>query len=444
MLNYQQLVGGTFTLPAGGWQFDVATDGRLAVVGPGSVWIENAAGSRTFTQHAVAAIKADTSLARISPDGARLAAGVYGDSSGGTPVREVLVLAFPSLAVQASFSIASFDAEWIDADTLLISGEGTDGVGPPSVVWYLHVPTSTQQLLINEIDGASAGVTIDNEMNVYTANGFGATAADTGSIKAFTESAWRTAAATSQPLDFHKSGITVADLLSAAPLGFDEQGNLYVGGGDFVGGSGDRGYVAVVSRDTLRRALHGGNVVTASFPPRRLQKLDPDVANLNNFYTVNHNFVRRELYVKDLQQATVIPYYQFLIQNISTVNVHLGDNPSVFPGTTFVGMVYETLLHLPGPGTFTDDMCLRLETEHVETLGGAQHRVRLNGVDVGAISDTGPVEQERFDFFVDQATLQTIIQSGNPATLRIDVDGSVGIGLADDFVIRSLGTVVST
>ena len=378
----------------------------------------------------------------MSPDGAKLAVGVY--SFAGPQVREVLVLAFPSLTVQASFTIASFDAEWVDAEILLISGEGTDGAGPPSVVWYLHIPTSTQRLLIEKINGASAGVTIDGEMNVYTANGFGATPSDTGSIKACTQNAWRTAATTNQPLNFTSSGITVADLLSAAPLGFDEGGNLYIGGGDFAGASGDKGYVAVVSRDTLRRALHGGQVVTPSAPPQRLQKLDPDAATPDNFYTVNHNLARRELYIKDVTQAAVIPYFQFLVQNISTVNVHLGDNPTAFPGTTFVGMVYETLLLLPAPGTFTGDMCLRLNTEHVETLGGAKHRVRLNGVDVGTISDTGPVDQEQFDLFVDQATLQTIIQSGNPATLRVDVDGSVGTGLADDFIIRSLGTVVAT
>jgi len=36
-------------------------------------------------------------------------------------------------------------------------------------------------------------------------------------------------------INFESSGTLVANLLSAAFLGFDKQGNLYVGGGDFAG-----------------------------------------------------------------------------------------------------------------------------------------------------------------------------------------------------------------
>jgi len=42
-------------------------------------------------------------------------------------------------------------------------------------------------------------------------------------------------------INFESSGTLVANLLSAAFLGFDKQGNLYVGGGDFATGA-DRGY----------------------------------------------------------------------------------------------------------------------------------------------------------------------------------------------------------
>jgi len=51
----------------------------------------------------------------------------------------------------------------------------------------------------------------------------------TGTIKAFSKSEWMAPLSESSVINFESSGTLVANLLSAAFLGFDKQGNLWWG-----------------------------------------------------------------------------------------------------------------------------------------------------------------------------------------------------------------------
>lgn len=374
-------------------------------------------------------------FARLSPGGTRLAVGNYERSL-------IYVMPFlPSGGIGVvTMAATSFDAEWVDGRRLLVTNQGGDGVGPPSVVSLVDVVSRASINVVENIDGASAGVTINAAGTIFTGDGFGADPTETGQIKAFRRAAWEAAVANRTPIDFETAGAEVANLLSCYPLGFDGEGNLYVGGGN--GGDGDEGYAAVVSRVGVRAALNGGPPVRPD-TPGLLQKLDPDPANPANFWYVTANPVRREVYLLDYGQAAVRVYRQHTLASLVAANVHVGDTAAAFPAYRFVGMEYRTPVPIPSPAGFTGPLVLRLETEEVQTLGGARHAVSLNGVEVGRVTDGGFEDvDEAFEFLIPRAQVDAIVAIANPAELSVRVDGSVGTGMADDFVVRRVGTIV--
>lgn len=432
MLNYQEIA--SFTLPTGSTLLDVTPDGRILVVGPSALWLEEVSGSRRFMPLLAPDFGTPT-FARVSPSGTRLAIGNYDRS---------LIYVMPFLPSSSIGLITvdgtSFDAEWIDDHRLLVTNQGGDGVGPPSVVTLVDAVRRSSLNLIENIDGASAGVTINAAGTIFTGVGYGNDPTETGQIKAFRRALWEAAVSSRIPINFDTAGIEVANLLSCCPLGFDGEGNLYVGGGN--GSDGDQGYAAIVSRIGIRMALNGGPVIEPN-TAHLLQKLDPDPANLDNYWFMNANPVRREIYLMDFGQTTVHVYRQNTAVSLVPANVHVGDTPTAFPAYRFVGMEYRTPLLLPTTASFIGPLVLRLETEEVQTLGGARHAVSLNGSEVGRITD-GALEDvdEVFEFMIPRAQVDAILAIANPAELVVRVDGSAGGGLADDFIIHRVGTVM--
>ncbi len=77
-------------------------------------------------------------------------------------------------------------------------------------------------------------------------------------------------------MSYASSGkVLVEGALSAASLGFDASGNLYVGGGDAFGGSGHYGYAAIVSAAVVQRVLAGGALANPESPADYV-KVQPD------------------------------------------------------------------------------------------------------------------------------------------------------------------------
>ncbi len=287
---------------------DALPDGRLIAVTGNQLFLESAVGSGAFNAVATfdpaqTAGSVDPSFVDVSPDGSHIAVGtgfskpvaVFPTSALGSP-------GAPAPLTEGSvanyFSVSHFDAAWADNTRLAITA-GT--FGQPSQVTLLDItsPTSnpSNTVIIDNIQGSSAGIAFDANGNLYTGNGFdGATGGSgTGWIKAFDSSVWASPQS-STTVDFESDGTFIADVLSASALNFDMQGNLFVGGGDF-GTEFDAGYLAVLNGIAIDSALVGGPALDRS-DPSVVRRLDPRNDSFGFFSSI-YNDATGELVVLD-------------------------------------------------------------------------------------------------------------------------------------------------
>lgn len=436
MLNYVEQPGQEFDLPAEATHFDTGADGRLYAVGVDQLWEESAPGARTFASVAVPSF-GNPEFIRVSPSGRKAAVGNYGD-------HRVHVFDLPYSSI-STISATSYDAEWFNERLLAVSNQGADGSDPPSEVTLLDTVAGTMRPVITDIPGYSGGVTFDLDGNLYTGLGLASAGGpDTGMIKAFRFNEWNAVLNGGQPLDFTSRGRVAANLLSAAFLTFDLEQNLCVGGGGGIGpgGGADLGYGAVVSHSGLRAALYDRPPIEPDAPLGLLQRLDPTPTVDNEYWLINTNPVRCEVYLRQYGNPQVIVFRQRLRRSILPTHFQMGDNPGSYPGTRFVGMRLAMPLTLPPVGDFAGPICLRLATSFVQTLGVSEHTVSLNGYEVGTMTGGYYVDsRETFDFLIAEDDAATIIGAGNPAELAVEVDSAAGPGLADDFILRSVGVL---
>lgn len=281
---------------------DALADGRLLVVTGNEVFVESGVGTRQFA--AVASFdpaqtsgSTDPAFVRVSPDGSRVAVGTgFGKPVAVFDVAALGTSAAPTVLTSGSnadyFAVNHFDAAWRDGSTLAIS---SGMFGQPSIVTALDVtsdPASPSVTpLIANIGGASAGIAFDDEGRLFTGNGFtGDGPSQTGEIRAFEPAEWASGAA-----DFEVGGAFVADVLSASPLLFDNEGNLFVGGGDFGAGF-DAGTLAVVSADAIDGVLLGGSIDASDTD--QVRRLDP-LGTGFGFFEAAYNGATGELFVID-------------------------------------------------------------------------------------------------------------------------------------------------
>jgi hypothetical protein len=291
----------TFVLPVpgpgagGNVLFDPLPDGRLLVLNGANVSVETAPQSGTFASLGDIpgfAPGFGPSFLAVTPDGARAAAGSNGGGS-------VVVFETSDPNSVASFAMQDFSGEWIDNRYLAVSNF-TSSAG----VQVLDTATAVVTQVIANIGGASTSVTFDGAGNLYTGNGFDLVpgGSETGWIKSFSAAAWQNALATSTPLDFETTGVPVADLLTGFPLGFDTSGNLFVGGGDFFGGSGDLGYAALVNASAVADALAFPQIaptINSASPADIVRKFasPPQTIEFSQPPSWNYNFSSGELYL---------------------------------------------------------------------------------------------------------------------------------------------------
>ncbi|MFQ5461835.1 MAG: hypothetical protein ACE5E5_04320 [Phycisphaerae bacterium] len=297
----------TVSLPAGATVFDFLPDGRMLYLSGDELFQESAPGSGTFSMLGTLA-NADfpsfgPAFLRVAPDGASVAIG----NNGGASFANYQVGVFDLTTLQGAWYGAShFDAAWYDATHLALTA-GT--FGSPSFVTLLDTtspPASpVNPTVIDNIGGASAGVAFDPSGDLYTGNGFtGAGPSQTGWVKVFANSAW-TAAIGGSPLDFEATGVLVVDVLSASSLGFDNEGNLFAGGGDFSDPS-QTDFVALLRSTAVAAAAAGGGAVDTG-DPALVRKLDPDAANDANFFAARYSSGSGELFVFE-SPATIYVY----------------------------------------------------------------------------------------------------------------------------------------
>jgi len=302
-----QLSGG-FELPAGTDVFDVLADGRVIALVGDTVEVETALGSRTFMGRGPLP-GADlpffgAAFLRVSPDGTRIAVG----NNGGGSFGDFKVGVFDLATLSGEWFVAGhFDAEWTDDTHLAItSGDFVN----PSVVTVLDVASPdpsdpSNPIVVNNIGGASGGIAFDAAGNLFTGNGFTSTGpSGTGAAKAFPRATWMAALSGGPVIDFESDGVLVVDVLSASPLVFDNEGNLFVGGGDLAP---DADFVALVRGSAVAAALAGAGPVDPN-DPAQVRRLDPIPGNDFNFYLADFNRVTGEIYVRDFGDDTVHVY----------------------------------------------------------------------------------------------------------------------------------------
>lgn len=270
---------------------DFLPDGRIVAVTGSMVFLER--GARTGVFDAVGVLDAseigaatDPAFLRVSPDGASIAIGagflkpvaVFAVDSLGTPGAPAHLT---SGSVARYFHVGHYDAEWRDSTRLAITaGE----FGSPAFVSLLDTTSSpaapVNPVIVSNIGGASSGITFDSAGRLYTGNGFDfdpESGSRIGTIRAFEPESW-----TSGAVDFEIGGTFIGDVLSAASLAFDLEGNLIVGGGNLAG---DAGYLGVINAEALAAALAGMGPIDPS-DPLQLKRLDPLGTGMGYFGSV--------------------------------------------------------------------------------------------------------------------------------------------------------------
>lgn len=297
---------GSFTIPsADGLRYDALPDGRLVALNGAELLVETGVGTRTFGSLGMlpgADLPSNefgyggAAFLSVSPDGTKLAVGNGGGASFGN--YQVGVFPLGSLASGTWFSADNYDASWYDNTQLAVTAGALAATNVSLLDTTSPNPASPSVTpLVSNIGGASSGIAFDSAGNLYTGNGFQFSGpSGTGAIKAFA-AAEVAAAIGGSVIDFENTGTLVADVLSASSLGFDSEGNLFAGGGDFFGGSGDIGYAGLIDSAAVADALAGNGAIDV-LDPSELRRLDPEGSSSVS-YDVMFSGTTGELYLRD-------------------------------------------------------------------------------------------------------------------------------------------------
>ena len=241
--------------------------GRMLAATGTTVYLQSAAGSSTWIPVAQVDNVMDPAFVRISPSGDKIALGlgwmqdilVFNTTvlNTSTPA-DLNINPNPNVTV---YPENHYDAAWVGEDFLVINGGQwvVEGQSAISGVVSLDVtdPYAMAQGLCGNIPGASSSIAVDANHNLVFGIGAGT---NTGELKVWPADEWWIGnAPTSTALDYQASGLKFADsIMSAAYLGFDSQGNLHAGGGEFVNPGTvnlESGYAALISGKVIADAV---------------------------------------------------------------------------------------------------------------------------------------------------------------------------------------------
>lgn len=251
---------------------DFLPDGRMIVAEGNSateieIAVETTAGSKAFTYLTSLTTASVPPLVEYTTYGSFIKVVDANTLLVGTSTY-IYKLSLSPLSVELLAETGNCDAVVSDNELYFTRSEYNPDWSANSSVSRIDLGDPTAHVdLITAIPGASAGVCLDEDGNIYTGNGYTNYGLDeTGVIKRF--------ALADLPLAW-SAGTGVGDVLSAGSLIWAGDGIILVGGGDTFGTSGDTNYFAAL--DTATGA--------------KLWQLDPDPA-AGSYYKLNANAER--------------------------------------------------------------------------------------------------------------------------------------------------------
>lgn len=228
------------------------------------------------------------SFIAVSPDASRLAVGNNGGLNFDNP--QVGVFELDDIDQGRWLDGRHFSGRWWDNQHMLItSGE----FGRPSEVVVLDTESPLasapkRTVVVQGIGGASGGVTLDAQDNLWTANGFTSTGpSKTGAVHRIDRQAWQGAFNETQaPVNFETQATPVARALGASSMAIDIQGNLWVGGAVTFGSDTETGFAALFAANQVNAVLAGERAPLDSRVDADLTKIDTDPEIVGQSYTV--------------------------------------------------------------------------------------------------------------------------------------------------------------
>jgi hypothetical protein len=305
---------------------------KLLAATNSSVFLQKNFGAGSWlTVGNVVGFNMDPAFIKISPDSAKIALGTgFYKPLYVFPTTTLSVVSPPDLGAAPgtqTYDLSYYDAAWRDSRYLFINSATFDNDAPGSAIFAIDTeavePATAVRTVVDHIPGASGGVAFDQQGNLITGNGYtyDVAVAGTGQIKIWSAADVATAlSAEPAPLDYLGSGHVLADnVLSAAWLGVDADNNLYVGGGDAFGGSGDYGYAGLISAKALQRALAGGAPVDRQ-NPGEFTEIAPDPCKNDDATSV--------LYVPGVEMLSVSYAAGSEPPSCDAIETTGGDNPA--------------------------------------------------------------------------------------------------------------------
>lgn len=248
--------------------------GRMVAATGQKVFLQDAVDSKFWTQVATVNASMDASFIKVSPDGTTVALGQGWNkdllvfplsllTSGGFPN----LTTHPNTTTFSSSVVQYYDAAWADDSTHLIINGGTwdpvtqtaSNVGISSLDTTNSANTPVDIISNTSYPGASSGVTVDASKNLIFGNGFSYGGGSlTGELVMLPAADWwdnstQAPKTSGLPVAYSTADKFADSVLSAAHLGFDKEGNLHVGGGQFVSGgpNTENGYAVLISEQVI-------------------------------------------------------------------------------------------------------------------------------------------------------------------------------------------------
>jgi hypothetical protein len=242
--------------------------GKMLAATGEDLYIQDTIGGSTWTKVAKVENNMDPAFVRISPSGSQIALGLGWNQNLLVFDTSILNSAIPTdLNINPNpdvkvYQEIHYDAVWVGETHLVINGGQwvVQGESAVSGVTFLDVTnaSSFSQGLCYPIPGGSSSIAVDANNNLVFGIGDGE---NTGEIKLLKESEWFEGGCfPTSYMNYTDIKRVIADsVLSVATLGFDDIGNLYVGGGEFrhpplSEPNLESGYVAVISSMVIQNA----------------------------------------------------------------------------------------------------------------------------------------------------------------------------------------------